>query len=64
VQADAYHSFFQPLLLEKGFDGLYKSKTRESMGLVGKVNYASSSFFLCYRCYARGDSAMQFRPPA
>ncbi|KAG5186166.1 Endonuclease/exonuclease/phosphatase [Tribonema minus] len=38
VQADAYHAFFQPLLLEKGFDGLYKSKTRESMGLVGKVD--------------------------
>ncbi|CAN0242487.1 unnamed protein product, partial [Phaeothamnion confervicola] len=38
VQADAYASHFQPQLAERGYDGLYKSKTRESMGLVGQVD--------------------------
>ncbi len=38
VQADAFHDFFQPLLAENGYKGNYKSKTRESMGMVGKVD--------------------------
>lgn len=38
VQADAFQDFFQPLLSEKGYEGHYKSKTRESMGLMGKVD--------------------------
>lgn len=35
VQSDAYQQFFQPSLGEKGYDGLYKAKTRE--GAMGKV---------------------------
>lgn len=35
VQVDAYHQHFQPHLSEKGYDGLYKAKTRE--GAMGKV---------------------------
>ncbi|CAN0469672.1 unnamed protein product, partial [Hapterophycus canaliculatus] len=35
VQSDAYQQFFQPHLSEKGYDGLYKAKTRE--GAMGKV---------------------------
>ncbi len=38
VQADAFHDFFQPLLSKNGYKGNYKSKTRESMGMVGKVD--------------------------
>ncbi|CAM9566192.1 unnamed protein product [Ectocarpus sp. 12 AP-2014] len=36
VQSDAYQQFFQPHLSEKGYDGLYKAKTRE--GAMGKVD--------------------------
>lgn len=36
VQSDAYQQFFQPSLSEKGYDGLYKAKTRE--GAMGKVS--------------------------
>lgn len=35
MQSDAYHQHFQPQLSEKGYDGLYKAKTRE--GAMGKV---------------------------
>lgn len=35
MQSDAYHQHFQPHLSEKGYDGLYKAKTRE--GAMGKV---------------------------
>ncbi len=38
VQADAFRDFFQPLLEKNGYKGNYKSKTRESMGMVGKVD--------------------------
>lgn len=36
MQSDAYHQHFQPHLSEKGYDGLYKAKTRE--GAMGKVD--------------------------
>lgn len=35
MQSDAYHQHFQPHLSEKGYDGLYKAKTRD--GAMGKV---------------------------
>ncbi|CAN0096668.1 unnamed protein product [Pylaiella littoralis] len=36
VQSDAYQQFFQPNLAGKGYDGMYKAKTRE--GAMGKVD--------------------------
>lgn len=38
VQADHYTQSLLPLLGEMGYDGLYKQKTRESMGQYGKVD--------------------------
>jgi CCR4-NOT transcription complex subunit 6 len=38
VQADHYEQNLQPSLAEMGYDGLYKQKTRESMGQHGKVD--------------------------
>ncbi len=38
VQADSFRDFIQPMLAENGYKGNYKSKTRESMGMVGKVD--------------------------
>lgn len=37
IQSDAYVQHFQPHLSEKGYDGLYKAKTRE--GAMGKVGF-------------------------
>jgi mRNA deadenylase 3'-5' endonuclease subunit Ccr4 len=37
VQADHYEKYVKPSLLEAGFDGIYKQKTRDSMGIPGKV---------------------------
>jgi CCR4-NOT transcription complex subunit 6 len=38
VQADHFEQHLQPRLLAAGFDGLYKPKTRDAMGLSGKVD--------------------------
>ncbi len=38
VQADTFRNFIEPILVENGYKGNYKSKTRESMGMVGKVD--------------------------
>lgn len=38
VQADHYEQHILPELSEEGYDGLYKHKTRESMGASGKVD--------------------------
>lgn len=38
VQADHYEQDILPELSEEGYDGLYKHKTRESMGASGKVD--------------------------
>lgn len=38
VQADHYEQNLQPMMAEMGYDGLYKQKTRESMGQHGKVD--------------------------
>lgn len=38
VQADHYESHIYNALSEIGFEGVYKQKTRQSMGLVGKVD--------------------------
>jgi CCR4-NOT transcription complex subunit 6 len=38
VQADHYKNYFQPMMSEMGYEGLYQKKTRESMGLEGKVD--------------------------
>lgn len=37
VQADHFENTFQPAMSELGYDGIYKQKTRESMGQHGKV---------------------------
>jgi len=38
VQADRFENFFYPEMRTKGYEGLYKKKTRESMGQEGKVD--------------------------
>ena len=38
VQADSYESDLLPALSSMGYDGLFKQKTRESMGQYGKVD--------------------------
>jgi len=38
VQADHYESHIYNALSDAGFEGVYKQKTRQSMGLVGKVD--------------------------
>jgi CCR4-NOT transcription complex subunit 6 len=38
VQADHYSQSLLPMLSELGYDGLFKQKTRESMGQYGKVD--------------------------
>mmetsp|Transcript_2444 Transcript_2444/g.3467 ORF Transcript_2444/g.3467 Transcript_2444/m.3467 type:complete len:622 (+) Transcript_2444:235-2100(+) len=38
VQADHYEQFLMRALQEAGYEGLYKAKTRESMGIAGKVD--------------------------
>ncbi|KUF81376.1 Carbon catabolite repressor protein 4 1 [Phytophthora nicotianae] len=38
VQGDHYKSFFAPMMEEWGYEGWYLKKSRESMGLEGKVD--------------------------
>ena len=38
VQADYFESQLQPALTRMGYEGVFKQKTRESMGAYGKVN--------------------------
>jgi len=38
VQADHYESHVYAAMSEQGFEGVYKQKTRQSMGLAGKVD--------------------------
>ena len=38
VQADSYENDLLPALSAMGYDGLFKQKTRESMGQYGKVD--------------------------
>lgn len=38
VQGDHYKKFFVPMMTELGYEGWYLKKTRESMGLEGKVD--------------------------
>uniref|UniRef100_A0A7S2S908 Endonuclease/exonuclease/phosphatase domain-containing protein n=1 Tax=Mucochytrium quahogii TaxID=96639 RepID=A0A7S2S908_9STRA len=38
IQADAFDSYIFPELAVKGYDGVFKSKTRESMGRKGKID--------------------------
>jgi len=38
VQADRFEDFFLPEMRKLGYEGLYKKKTRESMGREGKVD--------------------------
>lgn len=53
VQSDAYQQFFQPHLSEKGYDGLYKAKTREgAMGKVSRSGVMSPGVSFCLAMYA------------
>lgn len=38
IQADHYENHFYAAMSEHGYEGVYKQKTRQSMGLVGKVD--------------------------
>jgi CCR4-NOT transcription complex subunit 6 len=38
VQADHYEQYIRPFMHERGFDSVYKQKSRESMGQYGKVD--------------------------
>ena len=38
IQADHFREFLEPELRKAGYDGVYKQKTRESMGQDGKMD--------------------------
>ena len=38
VQSDYFSSHIQPFMAEQGYDGLFKQKTRDAMGMAGKVD--------------------------
>ena len=38
VQADHFEQHINPFMQERGYDGIYKQKSREGMGLYGKVS--------------------------
>ena len=38
VQTDHYEQHLSPFMLDKGYDGIFKQKTRDSMGQYGKVD--------------------------
>jgi len=38
IQADHYENHFYAAMSEQGYEGVYKQKTRQSMGLAGKVD--------------------------
>lgn len=38
VQADHYEQHLYPFMQERGYDGMFKQKTRESMGQYGKID--------------------------
>lgn len=37
VQADHYEKFLYPAMVKDGYEGVFKQKSRESMGQYGKV---------------------------
>jgi mRNA deadenylase 3'-5' endonuclease subunit Ccr4 len=53
VQADHYEQHLVGFMAEKGYEGIFKQKTRESMGQYGKVlNYVYVKIydFSCFLC--------------
>lgn len=44
VQADHFEEFYYPELQKIGYEGLYKQKTREPMGMEGKVDGCATFF--------------------
>ncbi|OQR82903.1 carbon catabolite repressor protein [Achlya hypogyna] len=63
VQADHYKSFFLPMMTDLGYDGLYLQKTRESMGLVGKVD-GCAMFYRKNRFYLKEQYSLEFNEAA
>jgi CCR4-NOT transcription complex subunit 6 len=50
VQADHYESYLYPAMVKDGYEGLFKPKSRESMGLYGKVSADSLYMAHEYQC--------------
>lgn len=49
VQGDHYKKYFVPMMSELGYESWYLKKTRESMGLEGKVD-GCALFYKRNRC--------------
>ena len=69
VQADRFEDFFLPEMRKLGYEGLYKKKTRESMGREGKVDgcalfYRTSALKLLEKCVNRASCTSPFFPPS
>ncbi|KAF0688105.1 Aste57867_20266 [Aphanomyces stellatus] len=63
VQADHYKNYFEPMMAEWGYDGLFQQKTRESMGLAGKVD-GCALFYRKSRFYLKEQYAVEFNDAA
>ncbi|KDO21160.1 hypothetical protein SPRG_12941 [Saprolegnia parasitica CBS 223.65] len=63
VQADHYKNFFQPMMTDLGYEGLYLQKTRESMGLAGKVD-GCAMFYRKNRFYLKEQYSLEFNEAA
>ena len=48
VQADHFEQDISPFMASLGYDGIYKSKSREYMGQYGKVRHKSHLFVRVY----------------
>ncbi|OQR95349.1 carbon catabolite repressor protein [Thraustotheca clavata] len=63
VQADHYKNYFQPMMSALGYDGLYQQKTREAMGLAGKVD-GCATFYRKNRFYLKEQYTLEFNDAA
>eukprot|EP00190_Bangiopsis_sp_CCMP1999_P005188 CAMPEP_0198734956 /NCGR_PEP_ID=MMETSP1475-20131203/56188_1 /TAXON_ID= ORGANISM="Unidentified sp., Strain CCMP1999" /NCGR_SAMPLE_ID=MMETSP1475 /ASSEMBLY_ACC=CAM_ASM_001111 /LENGTH=577 /DNA_ID=CAMNT_0044498527 /DNA_START=336 /DNA_END=2066 /DNA_ORIENTATION=- len=59
VQADHFESYLQPVLSQLGYDGTFKSKTREAMGKRGKID-GCATFWLRERFQLREQHDVEF----
>lgn len=67
VQADHFKSQLLPQMRERGYDGLHKMKTRESMGVEGKVDgcavfYKKSRFTVNQKYCIEFNEALKHSP--
>lgn len=63
VQADHFEHFFYPQLKARGYEGSYKQKTREPMGVKGKVD-GCALFFRVNRLKLKENYVFEFNTAA